>query len=93
MKTEDRITGQVIHCTGFGETCESIKTTPQGKSGTREALLSHLSTDPRILWDIKGSRSASGKLPMGKNAGLAPGAIAQSRSAVDAWICGGMKHA
>ena len=73
------------------ETCEFIKTTHHGKTGTPEAMLSHLMTDPRIMWSIKGGLPNSGNLPFGKKQELIPGDIEEWRTQVAAWIGGGMK--
>jgi hypothetical protein len=92
-KAEDWFADQELDYTGMGpkETCEFIKTTHHGKTGTPAAMLSHLMTDPRILWGIKGGLPNSGKLPMGKKAELIPGDIDEWRTQVAAWINGGMK--
>lgn len=92
-KAEDWFADKDLDYTGMGpkETCEFIKTTHHGKTGTPAAMLSHLMTDPRILWAIKGGLPNAGGLPQGKKAELIPGDIDEWRTQVAAWINGGMK--
>jgi hypothetical protein len=93
MKAEDWFADKDLDYSGMGpkETCEFIKTTHNGKTGTPDAMMSHLLTDPRILWAIKGGLPSSGNLPMGKKAELIPGDIDEWRAQATAWVGGGMK--
>ena len=93
MKGEDWFADKELDYTGMGpkETCEFIKTTHHGKTGTPEAMTKHLLTDPRILWGIKGGLPTAGNLPFGKKAELIPGDMQEWTRQVTAWIGGGMK--
>ncbi len=92
-KAADWFADPELDYSGLGpkETCEFIKTSHHGKVGTPEAMMSHLLTDPRILWGIKGGLPNSGNLPMGKKQELISGDIDEWRTQVVAWISGGMK--
>lgn len=93
MKGEDWFADKELDYTGLGpkETCEFIKTTHHGKTGTPAAMKAHLLTDPRILWGIKGGLPTAGNLPFGKKAEVIPGDMAEWTKQVNAWIDGGMK--
>jgi hypothetical protein len=62
------VSDQAIDSTGFGpkETCEFIKTTHHGETGTPGAI-SNLMTDPLILWAFKVCPPTGGP-PIGKKA-------------------------
>lgn len=93
MKGEDWFADKELDYTGLGpkETCEFIKISHHGKTGTPAAMTAHLLTDPRILWGIKGGLPTAGNLPFGKKTELISGDMEEWTKQVTAWVGGGMK--